>query len=596
MNANNHVVKSLFILILLTTLFPLPFYAQSKGEAGLTEKTDSLIRILPTVEGQRKLEVYTELSHLLHNHPDTAFCLKLFDEFAREARRQKSDTCQSLAIGKCLAVFAYNRNEAGFMEKYPAFMKFARDHELWEDYFYGFALYAGHFLRQEQALEQAKEMYDFSRKINNHYGIGTTAKIIGNRYIQQRRPDEAEPFLREAIEEFKKAESLNEQIESYSNLCISLRSQRKFDEFFATMPEWEALHAEKEKQLGAPEMTSRFYIDIIYAETYSRLEQFDKARHYFDKIAGYIEPLPDPVKSEYFYSLLRLHINQDNYREGLALIDTCQRILTKLENQRMLLSVIRNKAYLLTQLKRHQEAVEILEDYIDRKDEMNQVAINDRLDELRSVYEVDKLTLEKEKLSLEKQRNRSYLIGVAIGCILLLCLLLGWIYYSHRLKLKNIGLVRRIREQDRMAEEIERQTDELRKYHQLIKDPAFPPEENEFIEDELLERLKNIINDKTLFTNPSLNRKTLSELLSTNEEYLRETIHKHYGKTVTEFITGLRLHYSRELLARDTDKYTIEAIAIDSGFGSRNTFHRLFRKQYGLSPDEYRKLIKANPA
>lgn len=147
-----------------------------------------------------------------------------------------------------------------------------------------------------------------------------------------------------------------------------------------------------------------------------------------------------------------------------------------------------------------------------------------------------------------------------------------------------------------MAEELEKQTRELRKYHVLLNDPSTFSEENTPAEDELQERLKSLIEDKEVFTNPSLNRKSLSEQLNTNEEYLRETIHKHYGKTFAEFITGLRLNYSRELLAHDTDNYTIEGIAIDSGFGSRNTFHRLFRKQYGLSPDEYRRLIKTHTA
>ncbi|MDF9831381.1 helix-turn-helix domain-containing protein [Parabacteroides sp. PF5-6] len=585
--------KRLLALIVFLSLLPVFIYAQSP----VAGKVDSLYRMLPALEGEKKLAVYTELSHLLHNYPDTTFCLQVFDAFAREAKRQKNAAAESLAIKKRMVIYAYSLNEEAFMALYPSFMKFAYDHKLWDDYFYMFAFYSGYFLKQEQALEQAQEMYAFSSEINSHYGIATTANIIGNRYIQQRRPDEAEPFLRQAIAEFKLADNLNDQIESYSNLCISLRSQEKYDEFFETMPEWEALHAEKEKRLGAPDLTSRFYIDIIYAETYSRMEQFDNARRYFDRIAAYIDSLPDTVKAEYLYSLLRLHINQDNYQEGLALIDTCQRIMEKVENERMLISVIRNNAYLLTQVGRDAEAVVVLEDYIRRKDAMNQVAINDRLDELRSVYEVDRLTLEKEKLSMEKQRNRSYLIGVAIGCILLFCLLSAWIFYSHRLKLKNVGLVSRIQEQDRMAEELEKQTRELRKYHVLLNDPStVPDEDGSPAEDELLERLKCLVEDKEVFTNPSLNRKTLAEQLNTNEEYLRETIHKNYGKTFAEFITGLRLNYSRELLAHDTENYTIEGIAIDSGFGSRNTFHRLFRKQYGLSPDEYRRLIKINTA
>lgn len=36
---------------------------------------------------------------------------------------------------------------------------------------------------------------------------------------------------------------------------------------------------------------------------------------------------------------------------------------------------------------------------------------------------------------------------------------------------------------------------------------------------------------------------------------------------------------------------TIEVIAIDSGFGSRNTFYRLFRERFGLTPVEFRNCV-----
>jgi transcriptional regulator GlxA family with amidase domain len=42
------------------------------------------------------------------------------------------------------------------------------------------------------------------------------------------------------------------------------------------------------------------------------------------------------------------------------------------------------------------------------------------------------------------------------------------------------------------------------------------------------------------------------------------------------------------MLATPNCDLTIEAVAIDSGFGSRNTFYRLFRERFGLTPVEFR--------
>jgi transcriptional regulator GlxA family with amidase domain len=60
----------------------------------------------------------------------------------------------------------------------------------------------------------------------------------------------------------------------------------------------------------------------------------------------------------------------------------------------------------------------------------------------------------------------------------------------------------------------------------------------------------------------------------------------------SEYVNSVRLLHARELLTQSGKHDTIDAVAMDSGFNSRTTFYRLFRTQYGLSPDEFRKLTR----
>lgn len=68
--------------------------------------------------------------------------------------------------------------------------------------------------------------------------------------------------------------------------------------------------------------------------------------------------------------------------------------------------------------------------------------IASRMDQLRTIYEVD-------RLNQERQYARNWMFAAFTGCLLLVLLLAGYIIYSQRLKAKNQVLYRRIQEQIR---------------------------------------------------------------------------------------------------------------------------------------------------
>ena len=56
-----------------------------------------------------------------------------------------------------------------------------------------------------------------------------------------------------------------------------------------------------------------------------------------------------------------------------------------------------------------------------------------------------------------------------------------------------------------------------------------------------------------------------------------------------EYLRALKIDEARRML--DTHpELTIEGVAYTCGFNIPSTFYRLFRRQYGISPTEYRKL------
>ena len=80
----------------------------------------------------------------------------------------------------------------------------------------------------------------------------------------------------------------------------------------------------------------------------------------------------------------------------------------------------------------------------------------------------------------------------------------------------------------------------------------------------------------------------LADIVSLNASYLSALFKKETGMTYTEYVMFCRLEKAKELLA-DTGK-SIAEIADAVGYHDTRHFSKLFTRNIGLKPSEYRKL------
>jgi AraC-like DNA-binding protein len=203
------------------------------------------------------------------------------------------------------------------------------------------------------------------------------------------------------------------------------------------------------------------------------------------------------------------------------------------------------------------------------KDSLLNIGIQSQLDELRTQYEVDKITAEKEK-------TRNYLLFALAGCLLLSIALGIWIYLHRQIAKKNHSLYIQIQELLQKEKEAEQQL-------------LAAPEEELSRAMLLFRQLSELMQNEKLFTDSDLNRKKLADRLCTNEHYLSDAVREATGETFSTYLANQRLQYTLKLMDEHPDM-TFDAVAIDSGHGSYSAFFRLFTKKYGITPSEYRKL------
>jgi AraC family transcriptional regulator, dual regulator of chb operon len=97
----------------------------------------------------------------------------------------------------------------------------------------------------------------------------------------------------------------------------------------------------------------------------------------------------------------------------------------------------------------------------------------------------------------------------------------------------------------------------------------------------------NNMNKKEYFT------KEISHLYKTvykSREHVSRVFKRFKGKTPSEYLNEVRLNYAARLLIHSNNP--VLNIALDSGFENLSHFYHLFKKQYNVTPCEYRKMYQ----
>jgi AraC-like DNA-binding protein len=129
-----------------------------------------------------------------------------------------------------------------------------------------------------------------------------------------------------------------------------------------------------------------------------------------------------------------------------------------------------------------------------------------------------------------------------------------------------------------------------------------PLNNNELMSDQedaiILELSKNI--ETTIIMNeyyldPEFSLIKLASYLSTNTKYISHAINSVYKKNFSTYINEFRIQKSIELLHAESAKvYTLESIALQSGFKSRSVFITHFKNITGKTPSQYKNEIDNN--
>lgn len=286
---------------------------------------------------------------------------------------------------------------------------------------------------------------------------------------------------------------------------------------------------------------SRFYLGKAYLAENNMdkaIENFKKVDSIYD-ITGYLHP--ETLES---YSYLRKWEKDNNNMAGeLAYIDK----LMKIDSA----SILNYK-------------------YLNKK-------INKEFDIPLILEEKELLIAE---LKMRETKNYHIIWIITSSAIVLIVFLI--IYY----KRKNAILERRFNEL--LKQDVKNEEKDQRSIEKSIKKLDIPAE------------IRNTINEKMIlfeknkgYLDPSITITRLAKEIGTNHSYLSLFINNTKNYNFSVYLKKLRVNYAIDRLKIDTvfRKYTIKAIATESGFKGAESFSKEFKKNTGLYPSYFIKKL-----
>jgi len=108
--------------------------------------------------------------------------------------------------------------------------------------------------------------------------------------------------------------------------------------------------------------------------------------------------------------------------------------------------------------------------------------------------------------------------------------------------------------------------------------------------DSLKSKLSELMETKRLYTNCDLTANDICRELAINRTYFSKIIQLSFQTGFRDFLNKFRLEKAKELMSMvNSDDLNLLAISEQAGFRNYGTFNAAFKKEYGITPGEWKR-------
>lgn len=128
-----------------------------------------------------------------------------------------------------------------------------------------------------------------------------------------------------------------------------------------------------------------------------------------------------------------------------------------------------------------------------------------------------------------------------------------------------------------------------------IQENSAPEEHKESITADNLyfQKLEILCKEQQIYTDSTLNREKVAEKLGISAGYVSQIVNTITGENFANYINQYRVEAVKEMISNsEYENYNLLAMGLESGFTSKTTFYKAFKKITGQTPNEYKNTCK----
>ena len=408
---------------------------------------------------------------------------------------------------------------------------------------------------------------------------------IGNIYARFKKDDLAKNYYEMALDLCSDSVSMVVILNNLGDACLELG---ELDSAF--------FYLNKSLQINETVHYSNLHLILnTMASYYQKSERYDTAAYYYHWSLNEAKKVNrEDKEAEYLSSLGKMFYEIHKRDSSLFYVG----LSNEIAKRNNLLDIMSENYLIMSKIEETRgdiwSAFWHFKKYENLKDSVLNVEIFGDIHQLQRLYEVSKTNQQIEELVIEQQINertiyyKNIIQMITLAVLILVSVILFFILLQKRrldnayktLFLKNIEI-------------IELQDHSHNEHPEKYKSSAL----SDNMQDELLDKILTLMEDTTIICDTEFSLDKLADLVQSNQAYVSQVINNTLKKNFRSFLNRYRIMEAQRLYSElDTNKYTVESVALRVGFKSPSAFRSTFKEITGVSPSFYLRSVQEQRA